>query len=585
MTGLLALALLLAFGCADTPEDPDSNLVPDTFISSYSINTVPDSPADTTWWQDGVPHDTLTTAPDSVIFRTSLYMVTVYWRGSDMDGEPAGYRYWVDNGDPVEISDTEVSVLLSFPNTTTTYTFYVQSKDNSNEWDETPASKVLDITEIRDVTDPAFLPNTIGVTVPPNGASTSRGVPFAIGGTDVDGIVTTFEWAVDNTDTWTSVTPDVITSSSSAAEITLGPSDLALGVHIIYFRATDNMGNVDPSPVSVAIICEAGYAPELALSVSDGQIFIVPYTAPTIEGFTVNVTATVDFYYGQVDSFVVSTSEGASFTTTETEILLGDLSSGDYWVDITAWDAAENSTATGQVNFTISELGPDNGILCVNGIDWGTYGAEAVDVWEAGVAWGNRTHFKTWDLFDTSPIYSGSDFGDSLLGMGALPAWMLDTDFFEAISWFGNSYTGDELLWLDVDADLIAYLEMGGNILLPTRYGENFFFDDLATYAHVSSWTNGVTIYDLVAQHDSLTDITSAGASYADIPTTDGDASVTVLYEESSYPGEHAGFIVMPNDAGGGGAFCFIAGRNYRLDATELKANIDVILRYFFGVQ
>ncbi|GAF98180.1 unnamed protein product, partial [marine sediment metagenome] len=29
----------------------------------------------------------------------------------------------------------------------------------------------------------------------------------------------------------------------------------------------------------------------------------------------------------------------------------------------------------------------------------------------------------------------------------------------------------------------------------------------------------------------------------------------------------------------------FIAGRNYRLDATELKANVDVILRYFFGVE
>ncbi|GAF91909.1 unnamed protein product, partial [marine sediment metagenome] len=274
---------------------------------------------------------------------------------------------------------------------------------------------------------------------------------------------------------WTTVVPDIVDVSSSAAVITLGPTDLSLGPHTVYFRAVDNMANVDPSPLTISINVEAGYAPELALSVADGQDFIVPYTAPTMEGFTVTATATVDFYYGQVDSFVVSTSEGDPFTTLEPEIVLGDLSSGAYWVDVTVWDAAGSSTASGQVNFTISELGPDNGILCVNGIDWATYGGEAVDVWEAGVAWGNRTHFKTWDLFDTSPIYETSDFGDSLLGKGAgVPAWMLDTDFFEAISWFANSYSGDDVLWLDADADLIAYLEMGGNILLPTRYAEGF---------------------------------------------------------------------------------------------------------------
>jgi hypothetical protein len=563
VAGLLALALLLAAGCAETPEDPDTNLKPNTFITSYTIDTAPDS--------------------------ATFYYVNVYWRSSDIDGEAVAYRYWVDDGDTTNTLETSARIRLNFPDNTTTYTFNVEAKDNSNEWDETPASRDIDITATRDITDPAFLPSTIGVTVPPNGASTSQGVPFAIGGTDVDGIVTDFQWALDDPDTWTTVAPDIITVASSAVTITLGPSVLTLGPHIVYFRTLDNMGNVDPSPLSVSIIVEAGYAPELSLSVADGQIFIVPYTAPTMEGFTVTATATVDFYYGQVDSFVVSTSEGASFTTTDPEIVLGDLSAGDYWVDVTVWDAAENSTPSGQTNFTISELGPDNGILCVNGIDWGTYGSDAEDVWDFGVPWGNRTNFKTWDLFDTSPLYSGTDFGDSLLGKGGgVPSWMFDTDYFEAICWFGNNYAGDFDYWEDAEADLMAYMEMGGNILLPVRYGEDWFFEELAVYCGIveGSWINGADPDFLTAKVGTLGDITvETDQSYWDIPLTDNPDNLWIYEATTAAPGLHAGFITLPNGEAGGGAFCFIAGRSYRWDTDDMKAAVDVILNTYFGIE
>jgi hypothetical protein len=567
VTGLLALALLLVFGCAETPEDPDTNRVPNTFISSYSINTGPDS--------------------------STYYGVTVYWRGSDMDGEPVAYRYWVDSGDPTETLETQATVALSFPDNSTTYTFYVQAKDNMNEWDPTAASVVIDMNDVRDVTDPTFMPNTLPVSVPPNGASTSRGVPFAIAGTDVDGVVLNFQYAVDDPGTWTTVPPDILDVISSAAEIVLRPSDLTLGAHTIYFRSVDNMGNVDPSPVVVSIICEAGYAPELALSVADGQIFVVPYTNPTITDFTVTVTATVDFYYGKIDSFVVSTSEGGSFTTTDPDIVLGDLIPGAYWVDVTAWDAAGASTATGQVNFTVSELGPDNGVLCVNGIDWPTYPGDAENLWESGAPWGYRTHFKTWDLFDTSPIYSGTDFGDSLLGLGGgVPAWMLDTDFFEAISWIGNAYSGDIDFWADLGDEIMAYLEAGGNILLPVRYGSDWFGEEdgipaLATYCGIvdGSWvTPGGD--DLTAKVGTLTDITQAiTQSLWEIPMTNNPDNVWIYEAAAVAPGMHAGFITLPNGEGGGGAFCYIAGRSYRWDNAELKANVDVILNTYFGVQ
>lgn len=562
VAALLALALLLAAGCADTPEDPDTNIRPNTFISSYNIDTSPDS--------------------------ASFYYVNVYWYASDLDGRAVAYRYWVDDGDSTETFDTNVALRLEFPNSTTIYTFYVQTKDNSNEWDTTPASRFIDITDTRDITDPDFLPKTIAVTVPPNGASTSQAVPFAISGTDVDGIVTNFQWALDDA-SWITVTPDILDVSSSSVVITLGPSVLDLGPHIIYLRAIDNMGNVDPSPLSISINVEAGYEPELALSVSQDQDFIVPYTEPTMLGFTVTATATVDFYYGQVDSFVVSNSEGDPFTSTDPDIVLGDLGSGAYWVNVTVYDAAGSSTPSGQVDFTISELGPDNGILCVNGIDWGVYGADAEDVWESGVPWGNRTHFKTWDLFDTSPIYSGTDFGDSLLGKGGgVPAWMLDTDFFEAVSWIGNSYSGDLDYWLDADEDLMAYMEMGGNILLPVRYGANFFFDELVTYCGIveAEWLLAAPADFLTAKVGTLADITvETDQSYWDIPMTDNPDNLWIYEAASAAPGLHAGFITLPNDIAGGGAFCFIAGRSYRWDTDDMKATIDVILNTYFGIE
>lgn len=559
VAAMLALAILLAAGCADTPEDPDLNVKPNTFISSYIIDIVPDT--------------------------ATFYNVTVYWRGSDYDGEPEEYAYWVDNGPADTTFETSTTVLLDFNVQNPTHMFYATCRDNMNEWDESPASVMLSMDDVRHGEE--FNPRTVAVSVPPNGANTSQGVAFTISAMDIDGIITAFEYAIDDPSTWTSVVPDIVSGNSATSEIFLGPADLEVGTHIIYFRGVDNMGNVDLSPVTVSINCLDTFAPELSVSISDGQSFIVPYTDPVMTDFTVSYTATVDFYYGVVDSFRVMSSEGHDIVTEETELNLGDLSSGSYWVDVTVYDGAGAITSSGQINFSIVELGPNNGVLCVNGVSWADYGSDANDLWESGVPWGNRTHFKTWDLFDTSPIYEGTDFGDSLLGMGALPAWMLDTDFFQAVSWFGNEFSGDFAYWEDLESDLMAYLNMGGNILLPVRYGEDWFFEDLAAYCGIvdGSWINGAAPDLLTAKVGTLTDIgVETNQSLWDIPMTDNPDNLWIYEATTAAPGLHAGFITMPNGEGGGGAFCYIAGRSYRWDTADLKANVDVILNTYFGV-
>ncbi|UCC80841.1 MAG: hypothetical protein JSW64_05635 [Candidatus Zixiibacteriota bacterium] len=565
--GLLALAMLLAAGCTETPEEPEANVNPNTFITSYEIGISPDS--------------------------STYYSTTVYWRASDPDGEPLWYIYEMeDDTGGVVISldttfNTSVNMSLNFPTGTEVYTFTVWAEDNEGDPDPTPAAINIAMTTVRSLDE--FVPNTNAITVPPNGASTSQGVPFAIGGDDVDGIVTIFEWAIDDVshDTmWTAVAPDVITVSSSSVVITLTPTELSLGPHTVYFRAIDNAGNPDPSPLSVSIVCEAGYEPELSLSVADGFNFVVPYTDPVIAEIVIEMTALVDFYYGQIVNFDIITSQGDDTTVTENSFTFTDLSSGDYWIKVTANDAGGNSV-TDSTNFGVVELAAGDGVLCINGVDWETYG-EAVEVWEAGAYWGNRTHFKIWDLFADAP--AGGDYADSLLGSGTPPLWIIDTLFFDAIVWAYNSYSGDNDYWEDEDmqAAIMAFLESGGSLLIMGRYGAFIFEDgsqEFADYVQYSSAVVGLTPGFLDAIHSDFTDITvrTSSSSWTDAITIDHPTTIEIYTDDGGMPG--FGWIIEPNGADAGGKVAFIAGRHYRFTIAELQSNVDVILADYFGIE
>ncbi|UCE67013.1 MAG: hypothetical protein JSU85_03100 [Candidatus Zixiibacteriota bacterium] len=565
--GLLALAMLFAAGCTETPDEPDPNIDPNTFITSYNIGIAPDS--------------------------STYYPTTVYWRASDPDGDALWYIYDVedDTGGTVVPLDTtfetSVNMSINFPTGTEVYTFTVWAEDNTGAPDPTPASIEIAISTVRSLDE--FVPNTTAITVPPNGASTSRGVPFAIGGDDVDGIVTIFEWAVDDVshDTmWTAATPDVITVSSSSVIIELTPAELTFGPHTVYFRAVDNAGNVDPSPLSVSFVCEAGYEPEVSVSVSEGFNFVVPYTAPIIDTLEIEITALMDFYYGGLDHFDIVTSEGDDITTTDYSFVMTDLSAGSYWFVVTATDLAGNSSFD-STNFGLVELAAGNGVLCVNGVSWNDYG-EAVPVWEGGAYWGNRTHFKIWDLFSGSP--AGGDFADSLLGTGEPPLWTIDTLFFDAIVWAYNSYSGDNEYWEDDDlqAAIMAYLESGGSLLIMGRYGAFIFEDgsqEFADYVQYSSANVGLSPGFLDAIHPDFTDITirTSSSSWTDAITINHPSKIDIYSADDGTPG--FGWIIEPNGAEGGGKVAFVAGRHYRFTIAELKSNVDVILADYLGIE
>jgi hypothetical protein len=573
--GLVVFSLLLAVNCAEEGTAPETNIPPNTFITNYQIALSPDS--------------------------ATTYFTRIYWSGSDVDGAIFWYdwrittsdgsdMFWYvtqDDGtvDTVNISNWQhtntlsLDINLDFPTYSTEYVFYVRAQDNDRVKDPTPAMDFISVERVHSYNYP---PDTRIVDGPPDGTVCGEGIHFVIRGDDIDGVIDDIAYKLDGDVDWTLMPADIATGI-----LTFNLTGLQTGARTVTFAAVDNFGAMDPTPVSTSVIVVDTLAPEIALSIKDGQSFIVPFTEPTMDEFTITFTATVDFYYSAIDSFLVLTSEGDDMITTEAEFTFMDIGAGDYWINITAYDIGGNWTNTGQVNFSVVELPANNGLLCVNGVSWADY-SQAVDLWDNGSPWGNRTHFKCWDLFDTTPFGSVPVFADSLLGAGSIPTWMFDTTFFEAIVWMGNEYSGDFQYYEERETEIMDYLAMGGNVLLPPRYGEDWFFDDLSVYCGIvdGSWQNGLGPDELTAVYDSLTNITAVtDQSLWDIPQIDGSNGGLVIYEaQAVYPGGAAGFVIMPNGAGGGGAFCYVAGRSYRWNQDELKSNFDVILRYFFGV-
>jgi hypothetical protein len=572
--GLVVFSLLLAVNCAKEGTAPEENIPPNTSIGPFSINNTP--------------------------VEGTLYTTNLNWGGSDIDGAIYWYEWRIiadtgdslylydyhtdENGDTVSVDTTNISnwqvgqsvslsLVLDFPTWEYSYTFEVRAQDNDHAFDPTPVSLSISQANAGENTPP----QTTIITGPPNGAATGPGIYFSIGGSDDNGSVVSIQYRVDDGD-WVT-----LAAASNIANFII--RDLDVGARTIYFRSVDNYGAVDPTLVSVSVVVYDTFAPEIALNILDGQSFIVPFTSPEMEELAISFTATVDFYYGAIDSYIVVTSEGDDINTTESQFVFQNVGAGNYWIDVTAYDAGGGSTATGHINFSVVELPAGDGILCINGCDWSSY-PQAVVMWDDGVPWGNREHFKCWDLFDTTPFGDVPDFTDSLLGTGSIPEWMFDTTFFDAISWFANAYSGDDAYWDERHDAIMSYLEMGGNILLPTRYGSIFFFDELATYTGIvaDSWVSPGGD-SLVAKVGILGNILVESAqSLWEIPLTDNPDNVWIYEAVNVAPDMQAGFVTLPNGNGGGGAFCYIAGRSYRWDNPSLKAAVDVIMETYFGI-
>ncbi len=216
----------------------------------------------------------------------------------------------------------------------------------------------------------------------------------------------------------------------------------------------------------------------------------------------------------------------------------------------------------------------DQGILLVNGLDWGALGSEVLDAYEQRAFWGNHD-IAFWDLFSAPPGgYPGTL--PAPLGHGAVPAPIMGR--YSSVVWIGNAWNGDLELWFE--SPNLSYLQAGGNMLLMTKRGSDFFTEGLRNYLEIDWWGGGV-LNGANATYPGLRDMTAIG----------DQSNCSYFYPESLGTETTLLFIDASNNLGigawraavEGGDFVFVSGRPQRWDRGALRDNADFILRSVFG--
>ncbi len=149
-----ALMLMGLSSCIKKPfENPVENLPPETYCFIAHVDTV-----------------------DTVQAK-----LTLYWIGSDPDGEVVGYFYRIDNGDSVFTTKTSDTFTFSVTagDTYAVHTFSVWAVDNEGLSDPTPSKVVI---PVRNTPPQAFF---IEDKLPPD--TTLTVATFYFGATDIDG--------------------------------------------------------------------------------------------------------------------------------------------------------------------------------------------------------------------------------------------------------------------------------------------------------------------------------------------------------------------------------------------------------------
>lgn len=225
----------------------------------------------------------------------------------------------------------------------------------------------------------------------------------------------------------------------------------------------------------------------------------------------------------------------------------------------------------------------DRAILLVNGVDWNTYGSEITTAYTDKAFWGNYA-IDFWDYFN-EPVGGYPTTLPAPLGHGAVPGSELA--HYRCVIWVGNNFGGDLSGW--INTPIYDYLVKGGNVLLLSRMGEDFVLEPYREYLAVN-WAGTGTVNDCIAAQPGLTNIARLGTqSFVATMNLTLGANSTLLYRaESGYnPDRALGVIQIPPSGGTynpeGGRFCFLSGRPYRWNHTNLRTNVEFILANYLN--
>ena len=224
------------------------------------------------------------------------------------------------------------------------------------------------------------------------------------------------------------------------------------------------------------------------------------------------------------------------------------------------------------------------GILVVNGVDFSIYGNEIWTAYQDSVFWG-AYDMSFWDCFAETGLGYPANVPPPL-GHGRVPPDTLQQ--FSTVVWVGNNFNGDLAKWNETP--VLSYLEAGGNLLLLSRYGQDFIDPPLREYLGIT-WRESATVAlnNCVAVHPALIGMnrTNLQGTCAVFDTSLATRESKLLFKETASFSTHRGIGVIREPAGGGthrpegGKFAFVSGRPYRWQHAQLRANVETILGTF----
>jgi len=242
-----------------------------------------------------------------------------------------------------------------------------------------------------------------------------------------------------------------------------------------------------------------------------------------------------------------------------------------YTVSLTVSDGTNQHTYTAD-NY-IAVLGQSSDILVVNGIAYATYSTEMLNFYSSSACFGNHK-VDVWDLFGNQCFdYSvNPNIQKVNLFNRHIPNSILN--MYKKIIWMGNSYGGDEVFFKP--ADMLNYITNGGNLLIATREGAEFFNADFRNYCGITSFSGLSALTQLIALDDSLVNVAAVGTNDRNqFAVLDVGSEAVPIFDDNVGTNFVAGFRIQKENHGG---FIYIAGRPYRFNNTALYQNNNYMI-------
>lgn len=247
-----------------------------------------------------------------------------------------------------------------------------------------------------------------------------------------------------------------------------------------------------------------------------------------------------------------------------------------YSVSLTVSDGTSQNTYVAENYITL--IGQSSDILVVNGIAYVTYGTQMADLYNSSACFGDH-QVDIWDLFGNQCFDYGANSNIQRINLFNRQIPISVLNMYKKIIWMGNSYGGDEVFFNP--STMLNYVTDGGNLLLATREGADFFNTDLRNYCGITSFTGISALTQLITLDDSLVNIAAVGTNDRNqFATLDVNSEAVPIFDDNTSTNYVAGFRIQKENHGG---FIYIAGRPYRFNNTAMFQDYNYLINNYLN--